>query len=350
MSSDRDAAAFLSDRIPQLAAAITERQFQRNVRLAERYGPAGRAHCNADAAFHLRFLAQAVRHGAPQLFVDYIGWAKIMLASRGVPAEDLRLNLDLISECATEDAPPEIADEIRNVTGGAIARFASLPDSLELLLDGRERESVTARYLRAVLGGDRRSAMSIVFSALDDGMTLPSIYLDVLERAQIEVGRMWQANRISVAQEHYSSAATQLVMSQLFARVMESPAGERRIVAACVGDELHEIGLRIVSDLLELSGWATHYLGANVPASSIVDAAVRTRANVIALSTTLTPHVAETERVIGAIRDHPQMRGVPILVGGAPFRIEPSLWKRVGADASAGNARDAVEAAGRLVA
>jgi hypothetical protein len=36
-------------------------------------------------------------------------------------------------------------------------------------------------------------------------------------------------------------------------------------VAACVSGELHEIGVRMLCDLLEMEGWNTIYLGANVP-------------------------------------------------------------------------------------
>lgn len=350
MDHDRGGAAHLDLRMLAIASAVTERQYGRMTELQSRYGAAGRVHCHADALFHLRFLAQAVRLSAAQLFVDYIGWVKIMLASRGVASADLKTNLEILAECATEGAEDDAAVEINGVILEALARYESLPETLTLLLDGVESDGVAARYLRAVLRGDRRGAVGLILSALDDGMPLPAIYVDILERAQIEIGRMWQANRISVAQEHFGTAATQLVMSQLFARIMQQEPGARRIVTACVGDELHEVGLRIVTDLLELSGWATHYLGANVPATAIVEATWRNRADVLALSTTLTPHVGETERVIAAVRAHPETRHVAVLVGGAPFQIEASLWEKVGANGSARNAREAVDLAGRFAA
>ena len=37
-----------------------------------------------------------------------------------------------------------------------------------------------------------------------------------------------------------------------------------KFVAACVTEDLHEVGLRMVSDILELEGCNTLYLGANV--------------------------------------------------------------------------------------
>jgi methanogenic corrinoid protein MtbC1 len=44
------------------------------------------------------------------------------------------------------------------------------------------------------------------------------------------------------------------------------------------------------------------------------------------------------------------MARVKIIVGGYPFAVIPDLWERVGADAVAAGAEDAVAAARRLTA
>lgn len=345
------AAEHLSTRMPALAQAVTDQQFRSDPALERRYGAAGRAHCHADALFHLRFLAQAVRLESPVLFVDYVGWAKIMLTSRGVPPSDLLANLERLHEVTRQGLDHEAAQVIAFTLHAAIAALPALPEMLDLLLDDEtSRASLTGRYLQSILAGDRRAALSMVVAALDTGSSLPDIYLDVFERSQKEIGRMWQMNRINVGQEHYGTAATQLIMAQLFPRLLSTTPSHHRVVAACVGDELHEVGLRIVTDLLELSGWSTRYLGANVPERSIVDAVAEWNADVIALSTTLTPHVAETERIITALRNDPRTVETKVLVGGAPFMLEPELRESVGADAWAADAREAVRAAESLVA
>jgi MerR family transcriptional regulator, light-induced transcriptional regulator len=344
------AAVHLQDRMAALAEAVTDRQFRSNPELERRYGAAGRAHCHADALFHLRFLAQAVRLGSPVLFVDYVGWAKIMLTSRGVPQSDLLANLEVIHEVTRGELDDEAAKAVSFTLQAAIAALPALPEKLDLLLDDEEgRASLTGQYLQSILGGDRVAALSLVNAALDSGSSLPDVYLEVFERSQREIGRMWQMNRINVGQEHYGTAATQLIMAQLFPRLLSTTPSRHRVVAACVGDELHEVGLRIVTDLLELSGWSTRYLGANVPVRSIVDAVAEWKADVIALSTTLTPHVDETGRIIAALRRDPRTRDTRVLVGGAPFLLEPELKESVGADAWAADAREAVRAAESLV-
>lgn len=346
--SDR-AATHLVDHSEAIASAITDLTFRRLPELEKKYGTAGRAHCHKDALFHLSFLAQATRLNAPRLFVDYVGWAKVMLAARGVPAADLLASLEIMHEATRNGVDPEGAELLAVPIHAAIKAYASLPETLELLVDGAERDSPAGVYLRAALDGDRNGPLQLVLDLVAAGTPLPDIYIDVLERAQREVGRMWQMGRITVGQEHFCTATTQLVISNLFPMLLARTPGRFKLVAACVGDEVHEVGLRIVTDLLELSGWTTRYLGANVPASSIVDAALSSSADVIALSVTLTPHLADAERIIAAIRAHPGTRSMKIVVGGAPFQLEEGLWKDIGADGWASDGREAARVIESLV-
>ena len=50
-----------------------------------------------------------------------------------------------------------------------------------------------------------------------------------------EVGRLWQMNQISVAQEHYCTAATQLIMSQLYPYIFSGERRNRTLIAAYAG-------------------------------------------------------------------------------------------------------------------
>lgn len=83
----------LDSRRGPLAEAITARQYELVPELAERYGERGRRHCLKDAEYHLSYLADAIASASPSLFADYVDWAQVMLASRGIPAGDLARNL-----------------------------------------------------------------------------------------------------------------------------------------------------------------------------------------------------------------------------------------------------------------
>ncbi len=161
------------------------------------------------------------------------------------------------------------------------------------------------------------------------------------------MGRLWQTNQISVAQEHFCTAATQMVMSQLYPYLFTGEHKERRALVACVGGELHEIGARMVADFFEMSGWDSAFLGANTPPESILRMAEERRADVLALSATMTFHVSRVRDLIAAAR----AASLParILVGGYPFNLSPDLWRKVGADGYAPDAAGAVTAAEQVL-
>jgi methanogenic corrinoid protein MtbC1 len=130
-------------------------------------------------------------------------------------------------------------------------------------------------------------------------------------------------------------------MSQLYPRIFAVPKHHRRMVASCVGGELHEMGVRMVADFFELDGWRTYYLGANMPLKGVLAALAERSAHRLALSATLISHVPDVARMIAGVRSSEMGARVKILVGGRPFNTAPTLWRQIGAD---GYARDAAEA------
>jgi methanogenic corrinoid protein MtbC1 len=204
-------------------------------------------------------------------------------------------------------------------------------------------------YLDALHRGDRAAAMRMVTDAVQGGTFVRDVYLYVFQPVLYEVGRLWQLNRISVAQEHYFTAATQQAMSMLYPYIFRNEPRGHVVVAACVGPELHEVGIRMVADFFEMEGWDSHYLGANLPPDEMVTAIARHRPHVAALSATMSWHVDDVVRCIRALRRRDDLQGVRILVGGHGFRYTPDLWRSVGADGYAEDAERAVRVATELV-
>jgi methanogenic corrinoid protein MtbC1 len=332
-----------------LAEAITSRQYEAQPELAARYGEAGRARCLQDANYHLSYLADAVAASSHALFSDYIGWAKVMLEARGVPAADLSRNLTIMGEVVAERLPPEMRPVIQEYFAAGLNRLPALPSDLPPLFeDAAPHAELAQKFLRLLLNGERHVASRLILDAVDSGVDVKDIYLHVFQSSQREIGRLWQMNRVSVAQEHYCTAATQLIMAQLYPRIFRTEKNGRKIVATSIGGELHEIGIRIITDFFEMEGWDTYYLGANCPTSAILQALSDRSADVLAVSATMTFHIRAVENLIAAVRASEDVKAVKILVGGYPFNIEPELWKRVGADGYAADASEAVAKASSL--
>jgi methanogenic corrinoid protein MtbC1 len=319
--------------------------------LAERFGPQGRSRCVADALRHLSYLSQAMRTDSAELFEDYVSWARVVLGGLSIPAADLTTHLGILRDVLAEELPPSERGAATRILAAGLVRLPAAPEQVTSFLrgDGPLGE-LPLRYTEALLAGDRRAASQMVLATVDSGASVRDVYLWVFQPSQHEIGRLWQINRATVAQEHFCTAATQLVMSQLYERIFSTERSGHVLVATCIAGDLHEVGVRMVSDFFEMDGWDTFYLGADTPTSSVLRTVADRAADVLAISATLTPHVRQVADLIAAVRASEECRDVVVLAGGYPFNVSPGLWRKIGADGGARDAAEAVETAKRLIA
>lgn len=201
----------------------------------------------------------------------------------------------------------------------------------------------SAAFLDALVRGDRRDADRLVDRMLDRGERLQTLYLDIMQPAMREIGRLWQENELTVAEEHLATAIAQSSMGRAFERVYRwHDARTPSLIAACVDEERHQLGLRMLCDLLEIDGWDTAYLGASVPIESLVSMVEKRQPQVVALSATITPHLPRLRVAISAIRESKVETQPVIMVGGRAVNGDADLATRLGADFTAPDAGTAV--------
>ncbi len=333
-----------------LAAALVDREFARHPELEQRYGAIGREKSLQDAGYHLAYLSQALALDNPGLFTDYVAWAKVMLAQRRVLASDLGFHLGCMAEVLEEKLPGESGRLAAGFVRTAVEAMPGMPEELPTFMhEGEPLTPLAHQYLEALRRGERQIASRLILDAVGAGAAVKEIYLHVFQPVQREIGRLWQMNRMSVAEEHYCTAATQLIMSLLYPHIFASEKNGRTLVATCVSGDLHEIGVRMVADFFEMDGWNTFYLGANTPHASVIDTVIQRRADILAISATIAHHVDSIQALIDRVRKDPGCAGVKILVGGYPFNRNPQLWRQLGADGSAPDAQQAIALANRML-
>lgn len=347
----QDTSAALEEQLEALTHAIVNRQYEMQPDLMPRYGEEGRKRTVEDVRYHLQYLSETIRVDSVRLFSDYMAWAKIVLVRLGVPVEDLIVNLDIIQGVLEQHLTPEQASVAAEYLEAARERLRAPLEVPEPFVqqEALPYGEMAHQYLTALLNGDRRTASSLILKAVEQGASIKDLYLYVFRVSQYEIGRLWQMNKISVAQEHFCTAATQMIMSQLYSHLFVARRGHGTIIGTSISGELHEIGIRMVMDFFELEGWDTFYLGANTPIPSILRTLRERNADVLAVSATMTFHLSRVAQVIKAVQAAEDLQHVKILVGGLPFNVETDLWQRIGADGSATNPDEAVALANSWV-
>ncbi len=344
--------ARISEGMEDLVRDAVALHLERDPGLVDRYGPEGINKCMTDTQYNLRYLANALTHSSPKTFETYVDWLKSVFVGYSVPVAHISESLTVIDAVIAERF--EDAEPARRLIARGLDRLAEdAVDAPSALSDGDEHAALARHYLDAILTGSRTQAFSMVLDAVDAGMPIRDVYLKIFQPVQWEIGRLWQTNAINVAQEHYCTAATQLLMAQLYPKVFaegDAKRNDKTLVATCIAGDLHEIGIRMVTDFFEMEGWNTHYLGANTPEPDLLAALRDFKPDMVAVSVTMPFHLDAVGSLVQSMRKDAALRDAPVLIGGGAIRQDPSLCGSLGASGTAGDAESAVALARELLA
>lgn len=287
----------------------------------------------------------ALAHDSPELLADYLAFAarRIAVLSPVHPSPDqARARLRVV---VAELLPTAEGEVVVGFLDRALAISSGRASDERPELGERARE-----YLGLALAGRSDEAVAVVVDAARSGMDLAVVLTDILEAAQREIGRLWAAGAVTVAQEHYCTALTQLAMSALHPYLFDAarPGARPRLVAVEAAGSLHHVGLRMVVDLLEHEGWDTTYLGAEPDPHRVLAALVDQRAEVLAVSASMPSQIGAVAQLVRMVRADPRTAAVKVVVGGRALVVAPALATEIGADGLARDARDAVALCARL--
>lgn len=200
--------------------------------------------------------------------------------------------------------------------------------------------TVCRDYQTAIIDTDRDQAMQIVHDAFSGGISAEDIVFRVvipsIERLISDIS----SNPGSLAQHYICSQIAAEVVDEMIPHFVQTPESIGHVVIGTSPGDFHALGKRIVIGCLKARMIGITDLGMNVSPETFVDAALENGAQVIAISSMMI-HTARGEKGCRAVRRILSERNledaIKIVVGGAPYRFDKSLYLRVGADAWAEN-------------
>jgi methanogenic corrinoid protein MtbC1 len=196
----------------------------------------------------------------------------------------------------------------------------------EMVLEKGDTIAATLRqeYLKEILAGKRKTALEIIMDAYRGGYPIPGIYMDVFQEALYEVGRLWETNQITVADEHMGTAITQYVMSNLYQHLEIADEQRGKVVMTGVQGELHQVGANMVADVLEADGWDVTFLGTNVPAEGVIQSIRQHGPDLFGISSTMFFNIPKVIQLVETV--HKEFGdSVRIMLGGGAFRALQKL-------------------------
>ena len=210
-------------------------------------------------------------------------------------------------------------------------------------------DEIIKAYNEAIFDTDREQALKVIHDAVAQGISpedvIFKIVIPAIEQMIKSISEDFDAN---LAQHFMTSQIAAEVTEEMLALFKTPPEIVGRVVIGTAEGDLHSLGKRIVIGCLKSQMIETIDLGGNVPPERFVDEAVKHNAQVIGISAMMA-HTARGENGCLRVRQILRERGlegrIRIIVGGAPYRFDPELYKVVGADAWA---EDGISA-GRII-
>lgn len=199
------------------------------------------------------------------------------------------------------------------------------------------------RFSRMVMTSDLAVLTEHVDLLTRRGVGMQTIYFDLLSPSAKRLGEMWEADDCSFTDVTVGLCRLQQIVYEFADRMhVESGGGDGRtaLFALTPGDH-HSFGLVMVVEYFRRAGRRTVCMP-DATAADLTEAVRSEWFDLIGFSMANDRWLDALTPVISAVRAASLNDAVKVIVGGRAFEVDPSRVALVGADETAGDARDAV--------
>ena len=202
----------------------------------------------------------------------------------------------------------------------------------------------------SIIAGQKDKVKEVVNTLLDSNTAPIEIISEGLIGSMSIVGQKMKSGEMFIPEVLASAHAMNEGMGMLMPLITEDESSSLYAGKALMGTvqgDLHNIGKKIVSMILESGGFTVVDLGVDIPADKFVEAVKQEQPNILGLSALLTTTMPRMKDVIKALKEAGVRDKVRVIVGGAP--ITQDFADSIGADGYAPDAASALDKAKQLL-
>ncbi|WP_309673094.1 cobalamin B12-binding domain-containing protein [Gemmatimonas sp.] len=230
-------------------------------------------------------------------------------------------------------------------------RAGPVPPALSMAMARELSERDVDGFVAAVRSVDDSRAVQFLRDILAEGATVEAVYLDLLAPSARRLGQMWDNDECDFVEVTVSLGRMQRMLrdlSQVFLAdaTRSEPVGS--VLLTCIPGEQHTLGIIMVGEFLLRDGWRV-LVGAPWSESDLLTMVGTEWFDVIGFSVGSESRLPLLKRDIRRLKSASRNPHLQFMVGGQVFSDDPTLVDQVGANAIAGDAREAPQIARRLL-
>lgn len=198
-------------------------------------------------------------------------------------------------------------------------------------------KETTFQFEKALLDLDRIEAQRLL-AAEKEKLTPLEIVSTIVVPALERIGNSWQEGSLALSQIYMSGRICEQLIDELLPETLNLRKTQPKMAIAVLND-YHFLGKRIIYSSIRSSGFDIIDYGRKTVdelVTSISDDGIE----LIFISTLMYPSALNIKQVAEKLKS--VAHDVKIIVGGAPFNMDESLWQEVGADAMGSNSGEAI--------
>ena len=326
------------EKMNAIARVVYDRHFELDPKLHTEYNDRRKRLMYEDILYNLSYIQTALNVNDEKIFVSYSVWLYQLLCNlmKDLDKQRIRdqmvLHYQILRDVVKEMVPEPEAQEIGRYLDKAAA--ATENQAIQFHVSDRfasgRYAAIRQEYLACILNNDSDGALAVVAAAQQSGIPIDDILVEILQEVMAEIGNLWHQNKIRIDQEHYCTAVTQVAIGQLHPAIFSKPRNGYKILTAGVGSELHEMGIRMVSDVFENNGWDSIFLGTVKSGDIVIQAIEENKPDLVGISVTMPQYLTLCRDIVGEVRKkYPDLK---IAVGGWAFHLTNELWKQWNVD------------------
>lgn len=211
-------------------------------------------------------------------------------------------------------------------------------------------QDVVKAASQSLIKGSKAEATALARQFIDGGGDPVELMNLAFIPAINEVGNLFGRGQLFLPELITAADAMKAVtdiVNEIISGNSSKKEAKGKILIATVKGDVHDIGKCIVTSLLQANGFIVHDIGRDIDTLKIIEEAVKYDVDIIGTSALLTTTMPCQKDLENILKTKDLRNRFKTMVGGAP--VTPRWATRIGADAYAEDAQDAVRKAKELL-
>lgn len=288
--------------------------------------------------YHFNMILSVFSTKKNELLDEYFGWKYSVYGSRDINLDYFLIEYDIWLQVLDKYLYQSHSSELSMVYTYLIQKH----NTFKLNIQDVHKLHVKEQYLpvfyqlkACLLQANKEKFYEIVKQNLHlFSGDIFSFIEEVVNPLMYEIGYMWQYNTINVAKEHLATALTGDIID-LFLLPKSSQKRKRALaILSTVGDESHNLGLKILEKFLNSLGFDAKCLGSKISDKELIKSIYELRPPLVLLSVTLISNLANLQNIVNELKSDTNLFDGLLVVGGQALYDGEKLIEIKGADFS----------------